>query len=263
MRFAMGLEYDGSGFLGWQVQREGRTIQGCVEAAVSRIADHEVRVTCCGRTDTGVHAICQVVHFDSAAIRSERSWVLGVNSQLPAGISALWIRQLDETFHARFTAYSRRYRYLMLNRWIRPALDNSRISWCRRPLDADQMHRAAQQLRGEHDFTSFRALACQARHPVREIQRIEVSRSGNRVEIQVEANGFLYHMVRNIAGSLISIGAGEKPPEWLGEVLRARDRSLAAVTASPAGLYFVGARYPAQYDLPGGAVDFPQQWDQT
>jgi tRNA pseudouridine38-40 synthase len=205
MRFAMGLEYDGSGFLGWQVQREGPTVQGC----------------------------------------------------------ALWVRQLDESFHARFTAFSRRYRYLVINRWIRPALDVSRASWCRRALDEKVMHSAAQQLCGEHDFTSFRAAACQARHPVREIQQIAVSRVGNRVQIDVEANGFLYHMVRNIAGSLMEIGMGQKPVEWLGEVLRARDRSLASVTASPVGLYFVGARYPDRYALPGQAADFPREWDQT
>ena len=263
MRFAMGLEYDGSDFLGWQVQREGPTVQGCVETALSRVADHDVRVTCCGRTDTGVHAICQVIHFDSPSVRSERSWVLGVNSQLPTGISSLWIRQLDESFNARFSAFSRHYRYRVLNRWIRPALEGSYASWCRRPLDQQLMHRAAQQLRGEHDFTSFRAVACQARHPVREIQKIAVHRYGNRVHIEVEANGFLYHMVRNIAGSLMAIGTGEKPLKWLAEVLQARDRSLASVTAPAAGLYFVGARYPERYDLPAQAVDFPQRWDQS
>jgi tRNA pseudouridine38-40 synthase len=261
MRYAIGLEYDGSRFLGWQIQRQEPTVQGCVEQAVARVADHEARVTCCGRTDAGVHALGQVAHFDTQAERSERSWILGLNSHLPAGASVLWIRPVDESFHARFSAFSRSYRYLILNRWIRPALEACRMSWCRLPLDAEKMHRAAQALRGEHDFTSFRAGACQARHAVREIQEISVRRSGDVLRLDVSANGFLYHMVRNIAGCLIRVGTGEAPPEWPGEVLRLRDRAAAAPTAPPEGLYFLAARYPDQYGLPGEAPAFPRGRD--
>ena len=263
MRYALGLEYDGSAFLGWQIQRQEPTVQGCVEKALARVADHKVRVTCCGRTDSGVHALGQVVHFDSDADRSERSWILGINSHLPAGASVLWIRQVDDGFHARFSAFSRSYRYVILNRWIRPALDANRKSWCRTPLDADKMHDAAQLLLGEHDFTSFRATACQARHAVREIQQISVQREGDTISLEVTANGFLYHMVRNIAGSLIRVGLGEASPEWVGEVLAMQDRTLAAPTAAPEGLYFVSARYPEQYGFPASAPAFPRSWNQS
>jgi tRNA pseudouridine38-40 synthase len=261
MRYAIGLEYDGSEFLGWQIQRQEPTVQGCLEQALARVANHEVRAVCCGRTDTGVHAIGQVAHFDSDAARAERDWVLGLNSNLPAGVSVLWIRRVDESFHARFSAYSRTYRYLVLNRWIRPALEARRMSWCRRPLDAANMHQAAQALRGEHDFTSFRAGACQARHAVREIQAISVGRMGDVVSLEVTANGFLYHMVRNLAGSLLRVGLGEAEISWPAEVLAGRDRSKAAPTAAPEGLYFVSARYPDQYGLPVRPEAFPRGRD--
>lgn len=258
MRYAIGLEYDGSQFYGWQIQRQEPTVQGCLEQAIAAVADHEARVTCSGRTDTGVHALCQVAHFDSDAHRAERSWILGLNSNLPAGISVLWIREVDDSFHARFSAYARSYRYVILNRWIRPALDAKRMSWCRTPLDADKMNRAAQCLVGEHDFTSFRARACQARHAVREIQQIAVARQGSVVSLDVIANGFLYHMVRNIAGSLLQVGSGEKETAWVREVLQKMDRTQAAPTAPPEGLYFLGARYPEQYGLPSETPDFPR-----
>jgi tRNA pseudouridine38-40 synthase len=261
MRYAIGLEYDGSLFLGWQIQHQEPTVQACVERAVARVADQAARVTCCGRTDTGVHALGQVAHFDTDAQRAERSWILGLNSHLPPGVSVLWIRPVDETFHARFSAFSRTYRYLVLNRWIRPALEARRMSWCRRPLDAAKMDAAAQALRGEHDFTSFRAGACQARHPVREIQDISVSRSGDVVALEVTANGFLYHMVRNIAGSLLRVGLGEVGIASMGELLAQRDRSRAAPTAAPEGLYFVSARYPEQYGLPVDTPAFPRGRD--
>ena len=257
MRYALGLEYDGCAFLGWQIQRQEPTVQACVEEALGRVANHETRVTCCGRTDTGVHALGQVAHFDSDAERSERSWILGLNSHLPPAASALWIRPVDDAFHARFSAFSRSYRYVILNRWIRPALDANRKSWFRKPLDADKMHDAAQLLLGEHDFTSFRASACQARHAIREIQQISVQREGDTISLEITANGFLYHMVRIIAGSLIRVGLGEASPQWLGEVLDQRDRTLAAPTAAPVGLYFVSARYPDQYDFPVSAPAFP------
>jgi tRNA pseudouridine38-40 synthase len=261
MRYAIGLEYDGSEFFGWQIQRQEPTVQGCLEAALARVADQEIRAVCCGRTDTGVHALGQVAHFDSSAERAERDWVLGLNSHLPAGVSVLWIRQVDESFHARFSAFSRTYRYLVLNRWIRPALDARRMSWCRLPLDAEGMHEAAQALRGEHDFTSFRAGACQARHAVREIHDIAVRRSGEVVTLEVTANGFLYHMVRNIAGTLLRVGQGNAEVGWPAQVLALQDRSKAAPTAAPEGLYFVRARYPQQYGLPATAPAFPRGKD--
>ena len=258
MRYAIGIEYDGSEFLGWQIQRQEPTVQGVLEKALAKVADHEARVHCCGRTDTGVHALAQVAHFDSPAERSERSWVLGLNSHLPGGVSVLWIRPVDEQFHARFSAFSRSYRYRILNRWIRPALENRRVSWVRQALHAEAMNEAAQHLLGEHDFTSFRASACQANHAVREIQAISVRRSGDDVLLDVTANGFLYHMVRNIAGSLIRVGSGAATPAWLLEVLQAKDRTLAAPTAQPEGLYFIGARFPEHYELPGNGPAFPR-----
>lgn len=261
MRYAIGLEYDGSEFLGWQVQSQEPTGQGCVEKALEKVANHAVRVHCSGRTDSGVHAICQVVHFDTDAHRPERAWVLGLNSHLPQGISALWIRQVDASFHARFSAYTRSYRYDILNQWIRPALDARRVSWCRSPLDADKMHEAAQALVGEHDFTSFRARACQANHAVREIQQISVQRTGDIVSLEVTANGFLYHMVRNIAGSLIKVGMGEERAGWMKDVLEKMDRDVAAPTAPPEGLYFLGARYPDSYSLPTARSAFPRGWN--
>lgn len=258
MRYAMGLEYDGSAFLGWQIQRQEPTVQACLEQAVAVVADHEVRVFCCGRTDTGVHACCQVAHFDSAAQRSERSWVLGINSHLPAGISVLWVRQVDEDFHARFAAYARSYQYRVLNRWVRPALEANYLCWYRKPLDANLMHAAAQCLVGEHDFSAFRAAGCQASHAVREIHGISVQRVGNRVILDVTANGFLYHMVRNIVGNLLAIGSGEQEAGWMKQLLEDQDRNLAAPTAPAQGLYFMGARYPEKYALPGTAIDFAE-----
>jgi len=263
MRYAIGLEYDGSRFLGWQIQRQEPTVQACLERAVSAVANHEARVTCCGRTDTGVHAVGQVAHFDSVAERSERSWVLGINSKLPEGVSVLWIRPVGDDFHARFSAFSRSYRYRVLNRWVRPALEARRMAWCRQPLDADKMHAAAQALLGEHDFTSFRAGACQARHAVREIQAISVQRDGEVITLDVTANGFLYHMVRNIAGSLMRVGTGEAGVDWVERVLAARDRAQAAPTAAPEGLYFMAARYPDSFGLPSTPPDFPRAPDRS
>ena len=261
IRYAIGIEYDGSEFLGWQIQRQQPTVQGCLEKAVAIVADHEARITCCGRTDTGVHAVGQVAHFESRASRPERSWVLGLNSNLPPGISVSWIRQVDDSFHARFSAFSRSYRYVILNRWVRPALEAKRMSWCRAPLDADKMNDAAQALLGDHDFTSFRARACQAQHAVREIQQISVQRTADIVALDVTANGFLYHMVRNIAGSLMQVGLGEQTVPWMKEVLEKLDRTQAAQTAPPEGLYFIGARYPEHYNLPESSPAFPRGWN--
>lgn len=261
-RYAAGVEYDGSCFLGWQRQRQSPTVQACVEQSLSRVADHPVVVHCAGRTDTGVHAQCQVIHFESSAVRDERAWVLGANTVLHPGASLLWVRLVDDRFHARFSATRRRYRYRILNRWVRPALERGRVAWIRKPLDADRMHRAAQALLGEHDFSSFRAQGCQSRSPVREVHEIRIERVGNEVWLDIEANAFLYHMVRNIAGALISIGQSDKPVDWLEELLGQRDRRRAGVTAVPHGLTFMYPSYPDYSELPiRNNVNFPQADD--
>lgn len=250
MRYALGIEYDGSHFFGWQTQRQTPTVQQTLEAALGRVANHPVSVACAGRTDTGVHALGQVAHFDSNARRSERSWVLGANSNLPDAASVLWVKPMDETFHARFSAVTRSYRYVILNRWVRPALAHGRVLWCRDPLDAAAMHESAQALRGEHDFSAFRSSGCSATHAVRDVREIAVRRESEHVYIDVTANGFLYHMVRNLVGSLLPVGKGERPVSWLQDLLACGDRRQAGVTAEAAGLYFVGAAYPARFGLP-------------
>ena len=248
-RLAAGVEYDGSLFLGWQVQRQTPTVQPAVEAALSAVADEAIAVQCAGRTDTGVHALCQVIHFDASAVRSARGWVLGANSQLPEGIALLWVTPVAADFHARYSAQARRYRYVISNRPVKPALHRQRMAWVHKPLDAERMHEAAQALLGEHDFSSFRAAGCQSSSPRRRIDAISVVRRDDRVEIEVEANAFVYHMVRNIAGSLIAVGLGERPVDELARLLDVRDRRQAAMTAPPQGLYFCGVRYPDQYGL--------------
>lgn len=258
MRLAAGVEYDGSGFFGWQRQRQSPTVQECLETALGRVADHPVTVHCAGRTDTGVHAVCQVVHFDTGAVRRERSWVLGTNTHLHPGVTLLWTREVDDDFHARFRATRRQYRYRILNRWVRPAIDRGRVAWIRHPLDAQRMHEAAQALIGEHDFSSFRAVGCQAKSPVRTIHRMAVTRQQQEIVIDIEANAFVYHMVRNIAGTLMAIGRGERPIAWAGEVLAARDRTVAGITAPAEGLYFMAPSYPGYPELPTDqAVGFP------
>src|SRR5690242_4994947 len=250
MRVALGIEYDGTDYFGWQRLAHGPSLQAEVEAALSFVADHAIAVTCAGRTDAGVHARCQVVHFDSESQRDERAWTLGANTRLPVGISVLWARRVPDDFHARFSARARRYRYTFLNRTIRPALEARYVSWERRPLDAEAMHRAAQALVGEHDFSSFRAISCQAAHARRCVLGIAVSREGEHVHVDIEANAFLHHMVRNIVGSLFEVGSGERPVEWMAEVLACRDRTEAGATAPAQGLTFIGPRYPAQWALP-------------
>lgn len=252
-RIAFGLEYDGSRFRGFQRQAQRPTVQETLEDALGTVADHPVTVHCAGRTDTGVHAACQVIHIETSAIRSERAWVLGANSNLFDAVAVRWARFVDDRFHARFSARGRHYRYRILNRWIRPGLHAGRVAWERRPLDAVRMHEAAQLLAGEHDFSSFRALGCQARHAVRELKRITVERQGDEVVLDVSANAFLYHMVRNIAGTLIAVGCGEREPIWVTEVLDARDRSRAGITAPPEGLCFMGVDYPEHPELPARA----------
>lgn len=258
MRVALGVQYDGAGFRGWQAQRPGvRTVQTCLERALSRVANHPVSSICAGRTDAGVHGIGQVVHFDTAAARSARSWILGGNAHLPPDLSLSWAREVPEDFHARFSALARRYRYLIYDRPHRSALWRQRATWCYRPLDAERMHAAGQALVGEHDFSSFRAAECQARHPVREIRELTVRRRGAGVVLEVEANAFLHHMVRNIAGVLLAIGAGDRPIEWAREVLERRDRTQGGVTAPADGLYLLAVRYPEGFGLPANSGTAP------
>jgi tRNA pseudouridine38-40 synthase len=250
LRLALGIEYDGTGYFGWQRLSHGPTVQAEVERALSAVADHPVEVVCAGRTDAGVHALCQVVHFDSTALRGDRAWLLGSNTLLPGAIAVTWVRPVAADFHARFSARARRYRYTLLNRAVRPALDARQVTWERRPLDVEAMRRAASVLVGEHDFTAFRAAACQSRSPVRTLGRIAIGREGDRVVIEVEANAFLHHMVRNLVGSLLPVGRGEQPPGWIAALLAGRDRSRAGPTAPSSGLAFVGPRYPVHLGLP-------------
>jgi tRNA pseudouridine38-40 synthase len=256
MRIALGLEYDGSAFHGWQAQQEGlRSVQACVESALSRVADHPLRVVTAGRTDAGVHAAAQVVHFDTRARREPRAWVFGGNSHLPGDVSLLWARPVDDAFHARFSALARHYRYVILDRPSRPGLGRGRITWCYRPLDVERMAAAAAYLLGTHDFSAYRAVGCQAKSPVRTVHRLDVIRHGQRVVIAASANAFLHHMVRNIAGVLMAIGGGAREPRWAREVLEARDRNRGGVTAPPEGLYLVGVDYPSEYALPAPSLD--------
>lgn len=251
MRIALGLEYDGTQFSGWQRQAHGLSVQAALEKALSRVADHSVRVTCAGRTDAGVHATHQVIHFDTDAARLPQAWRRGVNSNLPDAIRVCWVRVVAQDFNARYSATARAYRYVILSRPVPPALQRLRVVWTWRPLQLEAMRAAAQYLLGEHDFSSYRAVACQARHPVRTLHRLDVSRAGDYVYIDVAANAFLHHMVRNIAGVLLSIGWGDHPPRWAWEVLQARDRTVGGVTAPAQGLYLVAVRYPARFAIPG------------
>ena len=250
MRVALAVEYDGSQYHGWQSQPNLHTVQGCLEKAVSRVADHEVKVYCAGRTDTGVHACAQVVHFDTTVERSMTAWVYGSNSHLPKDICVRWAKIVDEQFHARFSATARRYRYIIYNNPIRPAVFRSGMTWHYRQLDHRLMHEAAQCLVGENDFTSFRAVECQSKTAMRNIHKIFVKRERDIVIVDVTANAFLHHMVRNIVGVLIAVGSGRKPKDWAREVLDARDRSLGAETAPPYGLYLVQVQYPKTFALP-------------
>ncbi|GAP65726.1 pseudouridylate synthase I [Mizugakiibacter sediminis] len=250
MRIALGIEYDGTDFLGWQRLSHGRSVQAEMEAALSFVAAHPVEVTCAGRTDAGVHARCQVVHFDTGAERSMRAWTLGTNTRLPPAVAVRWACPVADDFHARYAARARRYRYVILNRPARPALEARYVGWERVALDAAAMHQAAQALLGERDFSAFRTIACQARSPMRELREIGVAREGDKVIVEVEANAFLHHMVRNIVGSLLVVGRGERPVRWIAELLAGRDRSAAGPTAPAAGLTFLGPRYPAQWGLP-------------
>jgi tRNA pseudouridine38-40 synthase len=250
VRYAIGVEYDGTAYNGWQRQRSGTGVQERVEEGLARVADQAVEVTCAGRTDTGVHASGQVAHFDTGAERSLRGWMLGANSNLPDDISVTWVKPVADDFHARYSALSRSYRYVILNRLVRSALHRHRAWWLHQPLDADCMHEAAQALVGEHDFSAFRAAGCQAAHALREITAISVRRQHDWVILEVTANAFLQHMVRNITGTLAAIGAGEAPVDWAQSVLAGRDRRLGGVAAPPHGLTLVDVRYPPEFQLP-------------
>ncbi len=250
MRIVLGLEYDGSAFQGWQSQASGRTVQDHLEAALARMSGHPVRVHCAGRTDAGVHALAQIVHFDTSARRPDTAWVRGSNAHLPDSIAVQWAQLVQDDFHARFCAVSRSYLYLLHNAPVRSALGHGRCGWFHLPLDADAMQAAAARLIGEHDFSVFRAAECQARSPVKRMYEASVLRQGEALRLRFRADAFLHHMVRNIVGTLVYVGKGRHPPEWVGELLASRNRALAAPTFSPAGLYLAGVEYDARWRLP-------------
>ena len=249
-RIALGVRYDGAAYHGWQSQENLTTVQGMVESALSFVANHQVNVVCAGRTDAGVHASAQVIHFDTKSYRDDHSWVYGANSNLPQDISILWAKPVDQTFHARFSAVARRYRYVVYNHDIRPGILRRSIGWYYKQLDAKRMQDAAEHLLGKHDFSSFRGAGCQAKNPDRLIHQIEIYRIRRMLVIEVQANAFLLHMVRNIVGVLVEIGSGAKPVGWAREVLDARDRTKAGMTISPNGLYLVEVTYPMEFKLP-------------
>ncbi|HVL57778.1 MAG TPA: tRNA pseudouridine(38-40) synthase TruA, partial [Burkholderiaceae bacterium] len=240
MRFALGLAYDGTAYPGWQTQPSGEAIQDRLEAALHALAGERVRAVCAGRTDAGVHALMQVVHFDTDAVRPLHAWVRGTNARLPPDIAVSWAREVPQTFDARFSARARSYRYLIYCGATRHPLWLHRAAWEFRPLALEPMRQAASQLVGTHDFTSFRSAECQAPSPVRTVQRLDVQALGEFVVVTITANAFLHHMVRNLVGTLLQIGSGRRPPQWAGELLSRRDRTLAAATHAPQGLYLAG-----------------------
>lgn len=253
MRVALGIEYDGTGFFGWQRQREVNSVQQELETALAKVANSPVEVFCAGRTDAGVHATGQVVHFDTDASRDMKAWIMGTNSQLPDQIAVRWAKPVAEDFHARFSASARRYRYIIYNQKFRPAILRSGLSHYHQQLDISLMQQAAPVLIGEHDFSAFRAIQCQSKTPFRNIHHLQLSRVGDYLVLDIKANAFLHHMVRNITGSLLEIGMGRKPVSWLGELLHSRNRNLAAATAKPGGLYLVDVDYPEHYGIPKAA----------
>lgn len=250
MRIACGVEYDGEPFLGFQTQKQGATVQSELEAAISQVADEPVQIVCCGRTDTGVSARHQVIHFDTSAKRTDRQWTLGINSSGHRAISVLWSKQVSDDFHARFSATSRSYQYTIINRPVRPAINRHHMTWQLTPLDETAMHRAAQSLLGTHDFSALRSSQCQSKEPVKTITRADVIRDGELIQLYITANGFLHHMIRNIMGVLIPIGKGDKPVSWLEEIVSSKDRRKAGITAPPNGLVFAGVTYPDAFEIP-------------
>ncbi len=250
MRIALGIEYDGSRFCGWQSQPSACGVQDALERALAQIAGEAVRVVTAGRTDTGVHALHQVVHFDTGAARPDTAWVRGANAFLPASVAVLWARPVGDEFHARFSAVSRRYIYLLLNHPVRNALFAGKAGWFHAPLDVAAMQAGARHLLGEHDFSAFRAAECQAKSPVKQMQRIEISRRGDCILFDLTANAFLHHMVRNLVGSLVYVGKGKHAPDWIGSLLTGRDRTLAAPTFAPDGLYLASIGYEPRWNIP-------------
>ncbi|HEY8355552.1 MAG TPA: tRNA pseudouridine(38-40) synthase TruA [Methylophilaceae bacterium] len=250
MRIALGLEYDGRGFCGWQSQSCGCGVQDVLQAALAAIAGHEVNVVAAGRTDTGVHALCQVVHFDTDAMRPESAWVRGVNAHLPASVRVIWARQVAEAFHARFSAFERSYQYVLVNQPVAPAIMHGRVGWFHQPLDLSAMQQAAAFLLGEHDFSAFRAAECQAKSPVKIMHEAEVEGSEGHLVFSFRANAFLHHQVRNMVGALVYIGKGSHPPEFIQELLECRDRRFAPPTFAPDGLYLAGVGYDGAWGLP-------------
>ena len=250
MRIALGLEYAGGSYTGWQSQRDGRGLQDALERALASIADAPVRTIAAGRTDTGVHATMQLVHFDTDATRPDTAWVRGVNAKLPSDVAVLWSRPVAGEFHARYAATARHYTYLLANRSVRPALLAGRAGWYHRPLDVAAMSEAARALVGTHDFSAFRAAECQARSPSRNLTEVAIDVDGGLIRFDFCANAFLHHMIRNIVGALVCVGSGREPTAWIAELLAGRDRTRAAPTFAPDGLYFTGADYDAAWGLP-------------
>jgi tRNA pseudouridine38-40 synthase len=255
MRIAVGLEYDGSRYAGWQSQPSVPSIQSVAEAAFSRVAAHSVSLVCAGRTDAGVHAVGQVAHFDTQALRSAHGWLLGANTYLPADVSVVWARRVPEHFHARYSAERRTYCYYILNRIGRSALAAHRAALVHRPLDPERMREAAALLIGTHDFSAFRAAECQARSPVRRLEELLVERIGVWLRVRVSANAFLHHMVRNIVGLLLAVGEGKEGARWAREVLESRDRTRCAATAPAHGLYLWSVDYPSAFGLPAAGAN--------
>ena len=250
MRYAARIEYDGAAFHGWQRQTHESSVQETLETALSRVADEKIAVVCAGRTDTGVHGVGQVVHFDSSADRSIKAWLMGGNTFLPRTVAVKMVLAVSEAFHARYSAVARTYRYIILNSDSRSALFDKRAAWIHQALDLEAMNCAAGYLLGEHDFSAFRAAGCQAKSPVREISALTIKSERHAVYVDITANAFLHNMVRIIVGSLIKVGKGEQHPDWVGAVLESRDRTIGGMTAPPQGLYFVGPRYPAEFGIP-------------
>ncbi len=254
-RIALGVEYNGAAFCGWQTQPPQCAVQDVLECALAGIAGEKIATVCAGRTDAGVHALAQVVHFDTSVLRPESAWVRGTSALLPAGVAVTWARPVADDFHARYSARERCYRYVLLNHPLRPAVNGGRVGWFHAPLDLDAMRAAAQALVGVHDFNAFRSAACQAKSPVRDLRRLDIRRSGDYVVFDLAANAFLHHMVRNIVGSLVYVGKGRHAPEWLAAVLASRDRRLAAPTLEAAGLYLERVSYDAKWGLPQAGRD--------
>ena len=259
MRIALGVEYDGRGFAGWQTQPKGNTVQDALERAIAAIVGVPVRCHAAGRTDAGVHASGQVVHLDCDVARPPGAWVRGVNSHLPPGVAVCWAKPVPEQFHARFSAYARCYRYVLLNRPVRPAIAAGQVGWFHVPLEVAQMGEAARYLLGQHDFSSFRAAECQAKTPVKTLTRLDIDADGDTLTFSLEADAFQHHMVRNLVGALLVVGKGKQPPAWMAELLAARNRRIAPPTFMPDGLYLTGVRYPAEFGLPSPAgLDGPR-----